>query len=78
MNFESEQEYNEQMQGQAEQEQDEKEEYDMYLDKLLKDGNFDLYAIEVVQDLINVKYPKAYEEVHNFLSLEKAKLIIKI
>jgi len=77
MNFESEGEYNDYMQaqGEAEQEAQAMQEYHKYLDSLIDDKKYELHAIEVVQDLINSKW-NGKDDIKEFLSIEKAKLMI--
>jgi hypothetical protein len=77
MNFESEGEYNNYMQaqGEAEQEAQMRQEYHEYLDSLIDDKKYELHAIEVVQDLINLKW-NGKDDVKEFLSMEKTKLMI--
>lgn len=76
MNFESEGEYNDYMQaqGEAEQEAQMRQEYDEYLDSLIKDKKYNLHALEVVQDLISAKW-NGKDDIKGFLSIEKAKLM---
>ena len=77
MNYENEADYQAHMQAYAEAEYNEIQQYEEYLDVLIKEGRYELHAIEVVQDLISHKC-KDLTNIQEFLSNEKLRLISRV